>query len=229
MEKELRYEELASALDEYVLKHIDAEPELLHQVQRLTHLRLTYSRMCSGHLQGRMLKMLCNLVNAHNILELGTFSGYSALSMAEALSPDPITGKAELHTIEIFDEIEDFILDVFGRSEHKDKLHLHIGDALEIIPTLPNIWDVCFIDADKRLYNEYYGLVLPRMRKGGLIIADNTLWDGKVLDPNPKESDLQTRGLQAFNDRIAQDDRVEKVILPMRDGLTLIRVKERGD
>ena len=224
MEKELRYEELASTLDEYVLKHIDAEPELLHQVQRLTHLRLTYSRMCSGHLQGRILKMLCNLANAHNILELGTFSGDSALSMAEALTPDPETGKAELHTIEIFDELEDFINDVFGRSEHRDKLHLHIGDALEIIPTLENTWDVCFIDADKRLYNEYYDLVLPRMRKGGLIIADNTLWDGKVLDPNPKESDLQTRGLQAFNDRIAADPRVEKVILPMRDGLTLIRV-----
>lgn len=225
MEKELRYEETASILDEYVLKHIDAEPELLHQVQRLTHLRLTYSRMCSGHLQGRILKMLCQLAGAHNILELGTFSGYSALSMAEALTPDPETGKAELHTIEIFDEIEDFITDVFSRSEYKDLLHLHIGDALDIIPTLPNTWDVCFIDADKRLYNEYYELVLPRMRKGGLIIADNTLWDGKVLDPNPKESDLQTRGLQAFNDRIAADDRVEKVILPMRDGLTLIRVK----
>lgn len=224
MEKELRYEELASTLDEYVLNHIDAEPELLHQVQRLTHLRLTYSRMCSGHLQGRILKMLCNLVGAHNILELGTFSGYSALSMAEALTPDPVTGKAELHTIEIFDEIEDFIREVFSKSEHRDNLHLHIGDALEIIPTLPNIWDVCFIDADKRLYNEYYDLILPRMRKGGLIIADNTLWDGKVLDPNPKESDLQTRGLQAFNDRIAADKRVEKVILPMRDGLTLIRV-----
>lgn len=224
MEKELRYEELASTLDEYVLEHIDAEPELLHQVQRLTHLRLTYSRMCSGHLQGRILKMLCNLAGAHNILELGTFSGYSALSMAEALTPDPQTGKAELHTIEIFDELEDFILDVFSRSEHKDKLHLHIGDALEIIPTLPNTWDVCFIDADKRIYNQYYDLVLPRMRKGGLIIADNTLWDGKVLDSNPKESDLQTRGLQAFNDRIASDSRVEKVILPMRDGLTLIRV-----
>lgn len=224
MEKELRYEELASTLDEYVLNHIDAEPELLHQVQRLTHLRLTYSRMCSGHLQGRILKMLCNLVGAHNILELGTFSGYSALSMAEALTPDPVTGKAELHTIEIFDEIEDFIREVFSKSEHCDNLHLHIGDALEIIPTLPNTWDVCFIDADKRLYNEYYDLILPRMRKGGLIIADNTLWDGKVLDPNPKESDLQTRGLQAFNDRIAADKRVEKVILPMRDGLTLIRV-----
>lgn len=224
MEKELRYEETQSALDEYVLSHIDAEPELLHQVQRLTHLRLTYSRMCSGHLQGRMLKMFCNMVNAHNVLELGTFSGYSALSMAEALTPDPETGKCELHTIEIFDEIEDFIRDVFSRSENAHKLHLHIGDALEIIPTLPNTWDVCFIDADKRLYNEYYDLVLPRMRKGGLIIADNTLWDGKVLDPTPKESDLQTRGLQAFNNRIAADPRVEKVILPMRDGLTLIRV-----
>ena len=224
MDKELRYEETASALDEYVLKHIDAEPELLHQVQRLTHLRLTYSRMCSGHLQGRILKMLCCLANAHNILEIGTFSGYSALSMAEALTPNPITGKAELHTIEIFDELEDFITDMFSRSQHRDKLHLHIGDALDIIPTLPNTWDVCFIDADKRIYSQYYELILPRMRKGGLIIADNTLWDGKVIDGNPKESDLQTRGLQAFNDMIARDSRVEKVILPMRDGLSLIRV-----
>ena len=224
MDKELRYEETASALDEYVLRHIDAEPELLHQVQRLTHLRLTYSRMCSGHLQGRILKMLCCLANAHNILELGTFSGYSALSMAEALTPNPITGKAELHTIEIFDELEDFITDMFSRSQHRDKLHLHIGDALDIIPTLPNTWDVCFIDADKRIYSQYYELILPRMRKGGLIIADNTLWDGKVIDGNPKESDLQTRGLQAFNDMIARDSRVEKVILPMRDGLSLIRV-----
>ena len=224
MDNELRYEETASALDEYVLRHIDAEPELLHQVQRLTHLRLTYSRMCSGHLQGRILKMLCCLANAHNILEIGTFSGYSALSMAEALTPDPITGKAELHTIEIFDELEDFITDMFSRSQHRDKLHLHIGDALDIIPTLPNTWDVCFIDADKRIYSQYYELILPRMRKGGLIIADNTLWDGKVIDGNPKESDLQTRGLQAFNDMIARDSRVEKVILPMRDGLSLIRV-----
>ena len=224
MDKELRYEETASALDEYVMKHIDAEPELLHQVQRLTHLRLTYSRMCSGHIQGRILKMLCSLANAHNILELGTFSGYSALSMAEALTPDPVTGQAELHTVEIFDELEDFIKEMFDRSEHRDKLHLHIGNALDIIPALTNIWDVCFIDADKRLYSQYYELILPRMRKGGLIIADNTLWDGKVLDPNPKESDMQTRGLQLFNDMVARDSRVEKVILPMRDGLTLIRV-----
>lgn len=225
MSKELNYEETASELDEYILKHIDAEPELLHQVQRLTHLKLTYSRMCSGHLQGRILKMLCSIANAHQILELGTYSGYSALSMAEALTPDPITGKEELHTIEIFDELEDFITDVFNKSEYRDKIHLHIGDALQVIPTLENTWDVCFIDADKRLYNEYYDLIMPRMRKGGLIIADNTLWDGKVLEQHPKESDLQTIGLQAFNDRIAQDNRVEKVIFPMRDGLTLIRVK----
>lgn len=227
MQKELRYEEIADALDEYVRAHIDPEPELLHQVQRLTHLRLTYPRMCSGHLQGRLLKMLCQMVNAHRVLELGTYSGYSALSMAEGLSPDPITGIEELHTIEVFDEIEDFLRDVMSRAgDLGKKIHLHFGDALTLIPKISEeLWDVVFIDADKRCYNEYYDLVLPYVRSGGLIIADNTLWDGKVLDPNPKESDTQTRGLQAFNDRIAKDERVEKVILPMRDGLTIIRVK----
>ena len=233
MQKELRYEEIADALDEYVRAHIDPEPELLHQVQRLTHLRLTYPRMCSGHLQGRLLKMLCQMVNAHRVLELGTYSGYSALSMAEGLTPDPKTGIEELHTIEVFDEIEDFLRDVMDRAgDLGKKIHLHFGDALTLITKISEElgvrsekWDLVFIDADKRCYNEYYDLVLPYVRSGGLIIADNTLWDGKVLDPNPKESDTQTRGLQAFNDRIAKDERVEKVILPMRDGLTIIRVK----
>lgn len=226
MQKELRYEEIADALDEYVRAHIDPEPALLHQVQRLTHLRLTYPRMCSGHLQGRLLKMLCQMVNAHRILELGTYSGYSALSMAEGLTPDPVTGIEELHTIEVFDEIEDFLRDVMSRAGNLGKkIHLHFGDARQLITQISEEWDVVFIDADKRCYNEYYDLVLPYVRSGGLIIADNTLWDGKVLDPNPKESDTQTRGLQAFNDRIAKDERVEKVILPMRDGLTIIRVK----
>lgn len=229
MQKELRYEEIADALDEYVRAHIDPEPELLHQVQRLTHLRLTYPRMCSGHLQGRLLKMLCQMVNAHRILELGTYSGYSALSMAEGLTPDPETGIEELHTIEVFDEIEDFLRDVMSRAgDLGKKIHLHFGDARQLLTpnsSLNKVWDLVFIDADKRCYNEYYDLVLPYVRSGGLIIADNTLWDGKVLDPNPKESDTQTRGLQAFNDRIAKDERVEKVILPMRDGLTIIRVK----
>ncbi len=225
-EDNLQYEETCDALHEYILRHIDPEPDLLHQVQRLTHLRLTYPRMCSGHLQGRLLKMLCSMMQAHRILELGTFSGYSALSMAEALTPDPITGRpGELHTIEIFDELEDFLQDVFSRSPLGELIHLHIGDAMEIIPRLSNEpFDVAFIDADKRIYCDYYELILPRMRPGGLILADNTLWDGKVID-EPKVSDMQSRGLRAFNDMIAQDTRVEKVILPLRDGLTMIRVK----
>ncbi len=224
----MNYEETADALDEYVLRHIDPEPEVLHQVQRLTHLRLTYTRMCSGHLQGRMLKMLCSLVQAHRILELGTFSGYSAISMAEALTPDPETGEEVLHTIEVFDELEDFIRENLHRAGAiGEKIHLHLGDALSLIPQVSQQvsqpWDVCFIDADKRHYLEYYELVLPFVRKGGLILADNTLWDGKVLEEHPKESDLQTKGLQRFNDFLATDPRVEKVILPMRDGLTIIR------
>ena len=227
----MNYEETADALDEYVLRHIDPEPEVLHRVQRLTHVRLTYTRMCSGHLQGRMLKMLCELAQEHCILELGTFSGYSALSMAEALTPDPKTGREALHTIEVFDELEDFIREnLAAAGTVGEKVHLHLGDALDLIPKVSEemgqSWDVCFIDADKRCYLEYYEKVLPYMRPGGLILADNTLWDGKVLEEHPKESDLQTRGLQRFNDFIAQDQRVEKVILPMRDGLTMIRVKE---
>lgn len=226
MQKELRYEEIADALDDYVRAHIDPEPELLHQVQRLTHIHLTYPRMCSGHVQGRLLKMLCRLTNAHRVLELGTFSGYSALSMAEGLTPDPATGVCELHTIEVFDELEDFLRDVMQRAGDLGKLiHLHFGDALEIIPQIEGEFDLVFIDADKRIYDQYYEMILPRVRRGGLILADNTLWDGKVLDPSPKESDTQTRGLQRFNDLVSNDPRVEKVILPMRDGLTLITKK----
>lgn len=226
MQRELRYEEIADALDDYVRAHIDAEPELLHQVQRLTHIHLTYPRMCSGHLQGRLLKMLCKMTQAHRVLELGTFSGYSALSMAEGLTPDSETGQCELHTIEVFDELEDFLTDIMQRAgELGERIHLHFGDALQIVPQLDGLFDVAFIDADKRIYDQYYELILPKMRPGGLILADNTLWDGKVLDPNPKESDTQTRGLQRFNDIIAADTRVEKVILPMRDGLTMIMKK----
>lgn len=226
MQKELRYEEIADALDDYVRAHIDPEPELLHQVQRLTHIHLTYPRMCSGHVQGRLLKMLCRLTNAHRVLELGTFSGYSALSMAEGLTPDPMTGVCELHTIEVFDELEDFLRDVMQRAGDLGKnIHLHFGDALQIVPQLEGEFDLVFIDADKRIYDQYYEMILPRVRRGGLILADNTLWDGKVLDPSPKESDTQTRGLQRFNDLVANDSRVEKVILPMRDGLTLITKK----
>lgn len=208
-------------LDEYILRHIDAEGDFLHSLWRDTQLRLAYGQMASGHLQGRLLKMMVQMIRPRYVLELGTFSGYSALSMAEGL-----TEGSELHTFEIFDEQEDFIREWFARSDFGHLLHLHIGDALQLVPQMDIQWDLAFIDADKREYVEYYNMVLPRMRPGGFIIADNTLWYGHVLEEHPRESDLQTRGVQAFNDLVAADPRVEKVILPLRDGLTLIRVKE---
>ena len=162
--------------------------------------------------------MLVSMIRPHRVLELGTFSGYSALSMAEAL----IEG-AELHTFEVFDEQEDFLVPWFEGSPYKDKIHLHMGDALDLVPTLDIEWDLAFIDADKREYVEYYEMVLPRLKKGGFIIADNTLWYGHVTEECTRESDRQTLGVKAFNDLVAQDKRVEKVIVPIRDGLTLIR------
>lgn len=207
-------------LDEYILNHIDAEGEYLHALWRDTQLRTSYGQMASGHLQGRLLKMLVQMIRPRYVLELGTFSGYSALSMAEGLQDG-----AELHTFEIFDEQEDFILKWFKGSAYADRLHLHIGDALQLVPQMDIRWDMAFIDADKRQYVDYYEMILPLIRPGGFILADNTLWYGRVLDEQPRESDLQTLGVKAFNDLVAADDRVEKVILPLRDGLTLIRVK----
>lgn len=208
------------SIDEYILRHIDPEGEYLHALWRDTQLRLSYGQMASGHLQGRLLRMLVHMVRPRMLLELGTFSGYSALSMAEALEPG-----AELHTFEIFDEQEDFIRKWFDGSPYASFLHLHIGDALELLPQMDVKWDMAFIDADKRQYVDYYEMILPRMRQGGFILADNTLWYNHVLEEHPRESDLQTRGVKAFNTLIAQDQRVEKVILPLRDGLTIIRVK----
>lgn len=208
-------------LDEYILNHIDAEGEYLHALWRDTQLRTSYGQMASGHLQGRLLKMLVQMIRPRYVLELGTFSGYSALSMAEGLQDG-----AELHTFEIFDEQEDFILKWFKGSAYADRLHLHIGDALKLVPQMDIRWDMAFIDADKRQYVDYYEMILPLMNPGGFILADNTLWYGHVLEEQPRESDLQTLGVKAFNDLVAADERVEKVILPLRDGLTLIRVKD---
>lgn len=208
-------------LDEYILNHIDAEGEYLHALWRDTQLRTSYGQMASGHLQGRLLKMLVQMIRPRYVLELGTFSGYSALSMAEGLQDG-----AELHTFEIFDEQEDFILKWFKGSAYADRLHLHIGDALQLVPQMDIRWDMAFIDADKRQYVDYYEMILPLMNPGGFILADNTLWYGHVLEEQPRESDLQTLGVKAFNDLVAADERVEKVILPLRDGLTLIRVKD---
>lgn len=204
------------AIESYILSRIDQESELLKQLNRDAHVNLLKPRMLSGHLQGRMLKMFCRMMNPKYILEIGTYTAYATLCLAEGADND-----AEIHTIEVNDELEDFILKHLHKSKLKDKIHLHIGDAMEIIPQIDRTFDLVFIDANKRHYIEYYNLIFDKVRPGGLIIADNTLWDGHVLE-TPKLSDKQTIGIQQFNDMIAKDDRVEKVILPIRDGLTLI-------
>ncbi|MDE6336399.1 MAG: O-methyltransferase [Muribaculaceae bacterium] len=204
-------------LDEYIESHIDREPDYLYKIDRLTNLRLLNGRMCSGHLQGRLLKMLTSMIAPKRVLELGTFSGYSALCIAEALSDD-----ARLDTIEVDDELEDFIRENLTSSPHGYKVRLHIGDASEIMKQWQDAeFDLIFIDADKRHYDDYYAAALPLLRPGGYIIADNTLWDGHVTEINPRSS--QTLGIMRFNDMVASDPRVEKVIIPLRDGLTIIR------
>ena len=204
-------------LDEYIESHIDREPDYLYKIDRLTNLRLLNGRMCSGHLQGRLLKMLTSMIAPKRVLELGTFSGYSALCIAEALSDD-----ARLDTIEVDDELEDFIRENLASSPHGHKVCLHIGDATEIMRQwTESEFDLIFIDADKRHYDDYYAAALPLLRPGGYIIADNTLWDGHVTEINPRSS--QTLGIMRFNDMVASDPRVEKVIIPLRDGLTIIR------
>ena len=207
-------------LNDYILNHIDAEPEHLYRLERDTHLRLLYSRMCSGHLQGRLLKMLVRMAKPERILELGTFSGYSAQCLAEGLLSDD----AQVHTIEIEDELEDFLRQHFADSPVGHRIHLHIGDACQILPQLNLMFDLVFIDANKRHYPQYYELVLPWLTPGGFIIADNTLWDGKVAEQHAK-IDPQTEGILSFNQMVAADPRVEKVIIPVRDGLTIIYKK----
>lgn len=205
-------------LEQYILDHIDKEGELLKRLNRDTHVKFLRPRMLSGHLQGRILKMFCQMIGPDRILELGTFTGYSALCMAEGLNPGGV-----LHTIEMDDELEDFTRSYLEQSPYREYIRFHIGNAIEVIPTLDEIFDLVFIDADKRLYSEYYELVFEKVRPGGFILADNTLWDGKVIDPQSR--DKQTEGIRKFNDLIASDMRVEKVIIPLRDGLTIIRKK----
>lgn len=209
-------------IDDYIDSHIDAQPETLVRVERATNLRLVNPRMCSGHWQGRLLKMIVRLTGARNILELGAFSGYSALCMAEGLPEGGV-----VHTIEVDDELEDFICDNISTAGCEGKVVLHIGDAMQIVPQLMNEmdFDMVFIDADKRAYPDYYELIVDKLRSGGVIVADNTLWDGHVIEADEVRHDSQTMGVKRFNDRVAADPRVEKVILPVRDGLTLIYKK----
>lgn len=206
-------------LDEYILRHIDEEGAYLKALYRDTHVKLLRPRMASGHLQGRLLKMFVRMIRPRNILEIGTYSGYSALCLAEGLEEG-----GRLYTFEINDEQEDFTRPWIENSPYASRIEFIIGDALEKVPQMGVRFDLAFIDGDKRRYLDYYEMTLAHLNSGGYIIADNTLWDGHVVEDSHRH-DAQTAGIMEFNDRIAADARVEKVILPLRDGLTLIRKK----
>lgn len=204
-------------IEEYISAHIEDESALLRDLYRETNLRLLNPRMASGHIQGRLLKMLVSMVKPQLILEIGTFTGYATLCMAEGLE-----GDAVIHTVEIDDELEDFIRKGFDRSPFADRIRLHIGNALNIVPELGLEFDMIFLDGDKREYPEYYTQLMRYLRPGGYLIADNTLWDGHVVDSG-YDSDPQTVAVRRFNDMVKADDSVEVAIIPIRDGLTIIR------
>lgn len=206
-------------LERYLLSHIDPEGDYLYRLWRATNIHLLHGRMASGHLQGRLMKMLVRMVRPERILEVGTFSGYSAICMAEGLGDGGM-----VYTYEIDDELEDFTRPWIEGSPVADKIRFIVGDAVKEAPRLGVEFDMVFLDGDKRTYIEAYEMALKVLRPGGFILADNTLWDGHVLE-KPRPSDRQTAGIEAFNDHVAADGRVEKVILPLRDGLTLIRKK----
>lgn len=205
------------ALDDYIAAHISAEPEILQETFRYTHTHHLYPRMCSGHVQGRLLKMLTTMINPRRALELGAFTGYSTLCIAEGLEDGAV-----LDSIEIDDELADELTERFGKAGYADRIRLHIGDALEILDRIEGMWDMVFMDANKRNYPEYYELILPRLRPGGYLIADNTLWDGKVASV-PPPTDGQSVGIMKFNDMVVDDPRVEVCMIPLRDGLTIVR------
>lgn len=205
--------------EDYILNHSDAEPDYLAFINRKTHLKVLNPRMLSGHLQGRVLSALSKMIRPQCILELGTFTGYSALCLAEGLQPGGI-----LHTVECDDELEDMIRENLALSPFNHQIKLYIGDALNIINDLQETFDLVFIDADKREYPAYFRKILPLVKSGGYILADNTLWDGKVLEEISRK-DEQTVAIDAFNKEVAACEAVEKIILPLRDGLTIIRKK----
>lgn len=204
-------------LEEYIEEHISAEPSLLKEIDRKTNLYRLNGRMCSGHIQGRLLKMLTSMIKPTKVIELGTFTGYSALCIAEALDEN-----AEITTIEADDELKDEILSNISQSEHGHKVNLIVGDAMKVIQSLPeNSYEMAVIDADKRQYALYFKRLMQLVKKGGYIIADNTLWDGHVTEKSRHSS--QTQGIIDFNDLVAATPGIEVSIIPMRDGLTIIR------
>ena len=204
-------------LTQYILDHISPEEDFLRELERETKLKILGSRMLSGQLQGQILSMISCMIKPHCILEIGTFTGYSALCLAKGLSEG-----GQLHTIEIDDELEGITQKYFLKSGMADRIFLHIGDARQIIPSINQTFDLVFIDADKREYCDYYKLVFGRIPVGGFLLADNILWDGKVVDPK-SVCEEQTRGILEFNDLVQNDPRVKNVILPVRDGIFLIQ------
>ncbi|MGM9706152.1 MAG: O-methyltransferase [Prevotella sp.] len=210
---------MTDELQQYVLAHSEPEGDYLYRLYRATNIYLLHGRMASGHLQGRLLKMLVQMIRPKRVLEVGTFSGYSAICMAEGLEPD-----AKLYTYEINDEQEDFTRPWIENSPVADRIDFRIGDAAQEAPRLGVMFDLVFIDGDKRHYVETFEALMPVINKGGFVLADNTLWDGHVTDP-AYDRDQQTVGIRRFNDYIAANPQVEQVILPLRDGLTLIRIK----
>ncbi|MCF6241464.1 MAG: O-methyltransferase [Bacteroidales bacterium] len=208
---------LKPEIEEYILHHTSPESDLLKEINRETQAKILMPRMLSGHLQGRILSMISKMIQPKTILEIGTYTGYSALCLAEGLRTGGV-----LHTIELNDELENFILQFFNKSSYKNQINLHIGDALKIIPQMPDEIDLVFIDADKRVYLDYYQLLIDKVRSGGIILADNVLWGEKVIEPI-KDNDEYTKGILAFNNFVHNDPRVENLILPIRDGIMMLR------
>ena len=205
------------SVTKYILDHTSEPDALLQELERQTYLKVLRPQMVSGKLQGKILEMISYMIQPENILELGTFTGYSALCLAKGLKPN-----GKLLTIDVNDELEDFAQSFFNRSTNKEKIEFKIGDAREIIPDLEELFDLVFIDADKRQYSEYFSLVIEKVKPGGFIIADDVLWYGKVNEP-VDDNDAYTQGLIKFNDIVKNDKRVENVIFPVRDGLMVLR------
>lgn len=210
---------LSEKLNNYVEKHSQAEPDLLQKLNRETWQKVLVPRMLSGHLQGRILSMLSKLIQPKNILEIGTYTGYSALCLAEGMRED-----GELHTIDINEELFDFQRKYFDESLYGKQIFQHLGDAMEIIPQMNTIFDLVFIDADKNNYPNYLEIILPMLKKGSVILSDNVLWSGKVVE-KVKGDDMDTRALVQYNEMLNNHPKLETVILPIRDGLTISRVK----
>ena len=209
---------ISEALDTYVVNHTEKEPKLLQQLTRETYQKILQPRMLSGPYQGRVLSMLSKLMNPKNILEIGTYTGYSALCLAEGIKKDGV-----LHTIDSNEELESFQRKYFNLSPYGHQIHQHIGNAVDIIPNINVTFDLVFIDADKPNYSRYFELIIDKMNTGGVILSDNVLWSGKVIE-KVLEDDLSTKALIAYNKLLIDDHRIETVLLPIRDGLTISKV-----